>query len=342
MKTLAGMLAAIMVHAAMSNQATADTFGAGGNSFEIEFVTIGHPGNPPDTRGNPNPAGSVDYVFNIGKFEVSRDMVDKATAEGNLGIILDPMDVVTGGPRPDMPATGVSWNEAARFANWLNTSQGFPAAYKFSAQPGEPDYDANANIELWVEGDPGFNAVNPFRNSQARYFLPSVHEWYKAAYYEWDPDGGAGGYWSFPNADGTAPTAVARGTDFDSAVYNQPLEQGPADITEAGGGSFYGVVGLGGNVWEWEETGFDLSNDDSTSWRGVRGGSWYVVSELLAASYRGGGFDEPAEARDLGFRVASCPSNDCLGIPEPDSVLLAVFGALGLLLRRTCKRGQST
>ena len=24
------------------------------------------------------------------------------------------------------PATGVSWNEAARFVNWLNTSQGLP------------------------------------------------------------------------------------------------------------------------------------------------------------------------------------------------------------------------
>jgi hypothetical protein len=40
----------------------ADTFGTGDNSFDIEFVTIGDPGNPPDTTGIPNPAGSVDYV----------------------------------------------------------------------------------------------------------------------------------------------------------------------------------------------------------------------------------------------------------------------------------------
>ena len=50
------------------------------------------------------------------------------------------MDTVTGGPRPAMPATGISWNEAARFVNWLNVSQGHPVAYKFHSQPGDPGY----------------------------------------------------------------------------------------------------------------------------------------------------------------------------------------------------------
>ena len=148
MKTtrLAFALAAAAGLLTVPDRAAADTFGSGDNTFEIEFVTIGDPGNPADTTGDPNPAGSVDYVYSMGKYEVSRDMVEKASAEGGLGLTLDPMDFVTGGPRPDMPATGVSWNEAARFMNWLNTSQGFPAAYKFSTQPGEPGYDANANI----------------------------------------------------------------------------------------------------------------------------------------------------------------------------------------------------
>jgi hypothetical protein len=30
----------------------ADTFGSGGNSFDIDFVTIGNPGNPPDAHPN--------------------------------------------------------------------------------------------------------------------------------------------------------------------------------------------------------------------------------------------------------------------------------------------------
>ena len=38
------------------------TFGSGANQFTMEFVTIGNPGNAPDTTGNPTPAGSVGYT----------------------------------------------------------------------------------------------------------------------------------------------------------------------------------------------------------------------------------------------------------------------------------------
>jgi hypothetical protein len=51
----------------------ADFFGSGGNSFEVEFVTIGQPGNPPDA--NPNPAGAVAYKYRIGKYEISDQML---------------------------------------------------------------------------------------------------------------------------------------------------------------------------------------------------------------------------------------------------------------------------
>ena len=68
----------------LSAQVTADIFG----SFEIEFVTIGNPGNVAYTNGRPDSAGSVNYVYRIGKFEISRDMVTKVNAEGGLGIML--------------------------------------------------------------------------------------------------------------------------------------------------------------------------------------------------------------------------------------------------------------
>ena len=84
----------------------------------------------------------------------------------------------------------------------------------------------------------------------ARYFLPSVDEWYKAAYY--DPTSGV--YYDYPTGSDTAPTAVASGTAAGTAVYNQLLAQGPADITLAGGLSPYGTMGQGGNVSELEET----------------------------------------------------------------------------------------
>ena len=64
----------------------ADTFGSGTNSFEIEFVTIGQPENPPDTTGDPNPAGAVPYEYRIGKYEISEQMIDKANVVGGLGL----------------------------------------------------------------------------------------------------------------------------------------------------------------------------------------------------------------------------------------------------------------
>ncbi|MCI0332092.1 MAG: hypothetical protein L0228_02555, partial [Planctomycetes bacterium] len=63
--------------------AYADTFGSGANSFEIQFVQIGSPGNPPDA--NPNPAGAVPYRYRIGRYEISEQMIDNANALGGLG-----------------------------------------------------------------------------------------------------------------------------------------------------------------------------------------------------------------------------------------------------------------
>src|SRR6187397_188360 len=107
----------------VSNFAHGDTFGSGANNFNIEFVTIGNPGNVVDTTGSPNPAGSVGYTYNIGKFEISELMIDRANTLGGLGITKDTRGA-------DKPATSVSWNKAARFVNWLNTSSGSPPAYK--------------------------------------------------------------------------------------------------------------------------------------------------------------------------------------------------------------------
>ena len=59
------------------------------------------------------------------------------------------------------------------------------------------------------------------------------------------------------------------------------LDSPAHDITLAGGLSPYGTMGQGGNVYEWEETDFDLVNDSSSSARGVRGGGWGNSSSRL-------------------------------------------------------------
>ena len=105
-----------------------ETFGSGSNQFSIDFVRIGNPGNAADTTGSPNPAGSVAYNYNIGKYEISRDMINKANSTGSLGITLADMTSYAGNGL-NKPATGISWYEAAKFVNWLNTSKGFVPAY---------------------------------------------------------------------------------------------------------------------------------------------------------------------------------------------------------------------
>jgi hypothetical protein len=97
-------------------QAAVVSFGSGINAFSMEFVTIGNPGNAADTTGKPNPAGAVAYTYGIGKFEVSRDIITKFNASQSLKISLADMTSY-GGNGANKPATGVNWNEAARFVN---------------------------------------------------------------------------------------------------------------------------------------------------------------------------------------------------------------------------------
>ncbi|MFN8764958.1 MAG: SUMF1/EgtB/PvdO family nonheme iron enzyme [Pirellulaceae bacterium] len=312
----AGSLATLASLAAPS-QAGTITFGSGaGNTFDMTFVTIGNPGNAADTTGVPNPAGAVGYTYEIGKFEVSEDMITKFNALQSLQIAMDNRGA-------NKPATSVSWNEAARFVNWLNTSTGNVAAYKFSTG------GVNDNIDLWTSGDAGYDASNPYRNSLAKYVLPSYNEWYKAAYY--NPNDST--YYNFPNGSDTAPTAVASGTTAGTAVYGQSFEQGPANVNDAGGLSPYGVMGLGGNVWEWEESSGDLLNSSSSFSRGFRGGDWSNNSGGLSSSTRAS-YASPSYGDSLfGFRVASLSSSAPPAVPEPTSMSIFGLGALVMAYR---------
>ena len=296
---------------------TTDSFGSGENVFTMDFVTVGKPNYVNDTTGY----GGVANTYRMGTYEVSTAMVSKANTAGSLGITYTSRTA-------DMPATSVSWNEAARFVNWLNASSGSVAAYKFTTS------GVNDNIVLWdaTSAGSGYNAANPFRNSNAKYFLPSENEWYKAAYYDPNKTGGAG-YYDFATRSDSVPTAVANGTALGTAVYDG--QSGPADITRAGGLSPYGTMGQGGNAWEWVETNYSGTNDSSGSSRGLRGGVWLYNADFLASSSRGGLGAPSGEYIYGGFRVAS---SELAAVPEVTSsfTLLGLISS-GLLLRRRTK-----
>ena len=300
------------------------TFGTGGNTFTMEFVEIGNPGNADDTTGAPNPAGSVAYTYQMGKYEVSGAMIDAYNAEFGSANSLVITRHTFG---TDKPATSVSWNEAARFVNWLNTSTGGFAAYNFTTG------GVNDNITPWTVSDTlDYDASNPYRSLRTTYVLPSMDEWYKAAYY--DPVNAV--YYDYPTGSNTAPTAVTSGTTAGTAVYNQTFGQGPADITLAGGLSPYGIMGLGGNVQEWEETAFFLDNSSASSSRGYRGGGWYSTSGILLSSTRSN-FSPATEVFNIGFRVASLSVAGGASVPEPGSMAVLLAGALVFGYRRLRK-----
>ncbi|MEM8944756.1 MAG: SUMF1/EgtB/PvdO family nonheme iron enzyme [Planctomycetota bacterium] len=295
----------------------ADTFGSGENAFDIEFVAVPsvgtfdvrpcgrcpietRPGNRPDTSTTVNGVGSVPYDYRIGKFEISEAIIDAANVLGDLRITHDNRG-------PNKPATSIDWFEAARFVNWLNLERGFASAYKL---------DSTDRIQLWQPEDDGFNPANQIRNSHARYFLPSIDEWHKAAYYDIATDD----YNQFPTGS-SSPSPVSSGTIENSAVFQQG-SVGPADAISAGGLSPYGTMAQGGNVFEWQ---------DSPSIR-FAGGYWdSALISLFASSNGGGGAANPSTSDDrVGFRVAF--------VPEPTSgVLSLMVVVLRLSLRREVK-----
>lgn len=296
--------APLVLLACGASPARSDSFGSGVNSFTIDFVTVGSPGNAPDDP--PNPAGAVPYLYRIAKYEISEQMVDKANALGGLAITKD-----TRGP--DKPATSITWFEAATFVNWLNTSTGHSPAYKF---------DASGIFQLWQPSDAGYDAANLFRNKLAVYVLPSTNEWHKAAYY--DPV--AGHYWDYPTGSDSVPDGIdfVGDPNFDAVFYDGGDQLGPNAVTNVGIASPNGAFGLGGNVFEWDETAFDRVNSNPTEQRRVSGGDWGSPFTTLNATNTLIGTASQFQNTSTGFRVVNI-------VPEPTGLALATIAASCLI-----------
>ncbi|RIK71464.1 MAG: hypothetical protein DCC67_20305, partial [Planctomycetota bacterium] len=247
------------------------------------------------------------YAYRIGKYEVSERMIDVANALGGLGVTQDARG-------PDYPATSVTWFEAARFVNWLNASTGHAPAYKF---------DAGGAFQLWQPSDAGYDPSNLYRNRRAKYFLPSLNEWHKAAYY----DPAAGVYYDYPTGSDAVPDGIDFPGDpaFDAVFYDGGLNPGPNTVADVGVLSPYGTAGQGGNVREWEETAFDRINDAAMEDRLAAGGSVNDHPNLLASWNAGGGTMPQLVNPILGFRIAGI-------VPEPR--IAAFLGMIAFTLLR--------
>ncbi len=204
------------------------SFSEGDRSFEIEFVTIDHPGNEPDEPDYVgNTWGDVDYVYQIAKYELP-----------------NAASIIWQGHKPLSPdnqvrATKMDWHDAAKFVNWLNEKEGYDPAYRFDRHEGHVD---------WYPTQPEYDPENRFRNSRARYVIPTGDEWYKAAYY--DPEGKR--YFDYATGSDELPTGSNDPTTNQNEIIWGNFRDF-VDVTKAGGLSPFGTMGQTGNANEWEE-----------------------------------------------------------------------------------------
>ena len=318
----------------------------------IDMVTVGNPGNTPDTATG-NVYGSVAYSYQIGKYDVTigqyTEFLNAADPNGTnpygiynpamgtdlniAGITFNTFSkpgekysaISNGGDSSNRPITYVSRFDAARFANWMHNGQG----------SGSTETGAYT-----LGGATSGDAVT--RNVGATFYIPTENEWYKAAYYSPLLNSGSGGYYAYATQSNTAPdNSIGSGANqgnyySDSNGYSvtQSLVYSPTQnyLTDvgafSGSGSYYGTFDQSGNAYQWN----DLDGTAGSS-RAVRGGYWYSIPFGLSSLSRFTIAPSDEFASD-GFRLASpmsVPEIDAAGL---GSVIALISGGLCLLERR--------
>jgi len=193
----------------------------------------------------------------------------------------------------EQPASRITWQDAARFCNWLSHKEGLPAAYE--------EHDGNLTL------------IEPVGTG---YRLPTEAEWAWAARFAagasnqrfpWGDDAAP------PQGSGNYADASAAGI-VSSALLSYRDGFPVAAPVGANGANSLGLCDVGGNVAEWIHDRYGIYTDSSSAnpakdpvgpetggLRVIRGSSWKHASETqLRLAYR----DYGKEGReDLGFRV---------------------------------------
>ena len=282
-------------------------------ALTMDWVTIGNPGNSDDVHYDNY--GAVEYEYCISIYEVTNTQfvvfLNAVAATDPYGLYNENMGAsVHGGITRSgssgnysysikdgyelKPVVYVSWNDCARFINWLNSGNTETGAYDMSK-------------------------THPTRLEGALYWLPTEDEWYKAAYYDPTLNNNAGGYWDFPTQSESIDTA---NVNYDNSVGTV------TDVGSYDNDSYYGTYDQSGNVYEWNETLI------AGAYRGFRGGSFGCGPNLglnhLSANSCSVPTDSTTESYDIGFRVAA--SSEI--IPEPVSIGLLITSLIGLFIHR--------
>ena len=195
---------------------------AGPDTDGYTWATITHPGNPAypgNQHGIHAGRGSVDYVYRISKLEVSTgDWLEFANAFSMQSDELDDLlfrrviwqvrpDFDYHGPgtryvygptgldEPWLSPIGVTWRQAAMYCNWLHNGKST-----------DPNALMDGAYDVSTFGIIGASYTDQdTRHPDAKYWIPSLDEWLKAAHYDPDKSGQGPGWWTYGHASDEPP-----------------------------------------------------------------------------------------------------------------------------------------
>jgi formylglycine-generating enzyme required for sulfatase activity len=222
------------------------------------------------------------------------------------------------------PVSFVGFDDAARFVNWMSNGQG--------------NGDTESGVYAKTGNSATFGAFTMIHSAAATIWVPSMDEWYKAAYYDPTLNSGSGGYWDYATRSDTAPSNdYATATSANHANYSvsgsytlspggYPNDNALTDVgTFSASISYYGTYDQNGNVEE-----FIANTSDSESQYYYMGGGWASTStNLTSDGFSHAKFGE-FPLSFSGFRVAGGPNQ----VPEPSASLLLIALTGGLLTVR--------
>lgn len=311
--------------------------------YDFQWAVIGDPGNPAydgGLHGQTAGRGSVDYTFRMSRLEVTTSQWMEyvntfSQVPGGVsfslptywGATFDPTYSGPGKrwklkdvPHAEMlPVEGISWQEAARYTNWLhNGKQSDPASLETGA------YDTST----WGIDPTTGHRTDGGRLPGAKFWIPSLDEWLKAAHYDPHKHGpGVGGWWLFPHGSdeliepgppGVGETSAGWEPVPSHLVWYEPL--GAYEDTQ----SPWGLWDVSGGTSEWLEEWGVLSQPTQRALDGARAGTegWFFMdrADVIAGGARPG---SPIG----GVRIATV-------VPTPPTGSIVAVLALGLVRRR--------